>query len=168
MAKDFLIFLEKLNDEGVEFVIVGGVAARLYGSTRLTHDVDVVPNLTPESWRKTVECIWEMGGRPRIPESMESIADVGNIRAWIAEKGTRALNFRSQDGFVEIDLLVAESDRFSSLKEKATAVEFRGKTYLVAALDDLIAMKQAAGRPQDLLDIQELEEIRKRMGESSD
>jgi len=70
MAKDFLIFLEKLNDEGVEFVIVGGVAARLYGSTRLTHDVDVVPDLTPESWRKTVECIWEMGGRPRISESI--------------------------------------------------------------------------------------------------
>jgi predicted nucleotidyltransferase len=167
MAKDFLIFLEKLNDEGVEFVIVGGVAARLYGSTRLTHDVDVVPNLTPHSWRKTVECIWEMGGRPRIPESMESIADVRNVQTWITEKGMQALNFRSEDGYVEIDLLVAESGRFNSLKERATAVEFRGKTYLIAAVDDLIAMKRAAGRPQDLLDIQELEEIRKRTNNSS-
>jgi CO/xanthine dehydrogenase FAD-binding subunit len=52
--------------------------------------------------------------------------------------------------------------------ERATAVEFRGKTYFIAGLDDLIAMKRAAGRPQDLLDIQELEEIRKRTEGSSD
>lgn len=167
MAKDFLIFLEKLNDEDVEFVIVGGVAARLYGSTRLTHDVDIVPSLAPESWRKTVECLWEGGGRPRIPESLETIADVRNVQAWIAEKNMRALNFRSEDGYVEVDLLVAESERFDSLKERATAVEFRGKTYLIAALDDLIAMKRAAGRPKDMLDIQELEDIRSRTQENS-
>jgi predicted nucleotidyltransferase len=104
MAKDFLIFLEKLNDEGVEFVIVGGVAARLYGSTRLTHDVDVVPNLTPDSWRKTVECIWEMGGRPRIPESMESIADVRNVQAWITEKGMRKERLPLSSGEKRISL----------------------------------------------------------------
>lgn len=167
MAKDFLKFLEKLNNEGVDFVIVGGVAARLYGSTRLTHDVDIVPSLSPESWRKTVECLWEEGGRPRIPESMESLADVRNIQTWIAEKNMLALNFRSEDGYVEIDLLVAESGRFDALKEKATTVEFRGKTYFIAALDDLIAMKRAAGRPQDMLDIQELEEIRKRTSEAT-
>ena len=163
MAKDFLKFLEKLSDKGVEFVIVGGVAARLYGSTRLTHDVDVVPSLNPESWRKTVECLWMEGGRPRIPETKEAIADVGNVQSWIADKNLHAINFRSEDGFVEIDLLVAESRRFDALKEKATAVEFRGKTYLVAALDDLIAMKRAAGRPQDLLDVRELEEIQRRV-----
>lgn len=166
MAKDFLTFLEKLSVEGVEFVIVGGIAARLYGSTRLTHDVDIVPSLTPESWQRTVECLWKEGGRPGIPESMESISDVRNIKAWIVEKNMRALNFRSEDGFVEVDLLVAESDRLDSLKERATAVEFRGKTYFVASLDDLIAMKRAAGRPQDLLDIRELEEIRKRIQDS--
>ena len=166
MAKDFLTFLEKLNDEGVEFVIVGGVAARLYGSTRLTHDVDIVPNLTPESWRKTVACLWKEGGRPRIPESVEAIADVRNIQTWIVEKNMRALNFRSEDGFVEVDLLVAESERFESLKERATAVKFRGKTYFIAALDDLIAMKRAAGRPKDMLDIRELEDIRRRAQEA--
>ena len=63
---------------------------------------------------------------------------------------------------VEVGLLVAESERFDSLKERATAVKFRGKTYFIAALDDLIDMKRAAGRPQDMLDIRELEEIQRR------
>jgi hypothetical protein len=91
---------------------------------------------------------------------MESIAHVRNIQEWIAKENLRALSFRSEDGYVEIDLLVAESDRYDSLKERATAVELRGKTYFIAALDDLIAMKRAAGRPQDFLDVREFEEIR--------
>lgn len=161
MAKDFLTFLENLNAEGLEFIIVGGIAARLYGSTRLTHDVDIVPNISPESWQRTVKCIWDMGGRPRIPEPLESIADMNNIRKWINEKGMLALNFRSQDGSVEIDLLVAEGARYEELKQRATAVEFRGSTYFIASIEDLISMKKAAGRPQDLLDIKELEQIQK-------
>jgi hypothetical protein len=131
----------------------------------LTHDVDIVPNLQPESWRNTVERIWSMGGRPRIPETVESISDLRNVRRWIAEKGMRALSFRSHDGSVEIDLLVEMSTQFEELKRKATKVEFRESTYLIAAIEDLIAMKQAAGRPQDLLDIKELLEIQSRTSE---
>ena len=47
---NFLDVLNTLTEDGVEFVIVGGVAARLHGSTRLTHDLDIVPNLEEESW----------------------------------------------------------------------------------------------------------------------
>lgn len=161
MPKDFLAFLERLGAEGLEFVIVGGLAARLYGSSRLTHDVDIVPDLGEAAWRKTVACIVEAGGRPRIPEPVERIADPSQVRRWISEKGMKALSFRSEDGSVEIDLLVAESPRFRELRDRATRVELRGATYFVASLDDLIAMKRAAGRPQDLLDLEELERIRR-------
>ena len=160
---DFLKFLNALTDSGAEFVIVGGVAARLYGSTRLTHDVDVVPRLDSISWASLVDEIWALGGRPRIPEKREAIKDLKNIRTWMTEKGMLALTFRSTDGMAEIDLLVSESDRFETLKNNATRLELEGRKYFVASIPDLIEMKRRAGRPQDLLDIEQLEAIQRRV-----
>ncbi len=159
MPMDFLRFLQALTDSGAEFVIVGGVAARLYGSTRLTHDVDVVPKLDADSWAALVDEIWVLGGRPRIPEKQESIKNLGNVQGWIADKGMLALTFRSTDGSAEIDLLVSESKRFEKLKQNATRVKLDNREYLVASIPDLIEMKRRANRPQDLLDIEQLEAI---------
>ena len=75
-----------------------------------------------------------------------------------------ALNFRTSDGSVEVDLLVGESEAFDELKQRAVEVSVDQRTFFVASIDDLIAMKQRAGRPQDLLDIAELRSIRKRLG----
>ena len=73
-----------------------------------------------------------------------------------------ALNFRTPDGSTEVDLLVSESGQFEDLRRRAIKVTLDHRTFLVASLDDLIAMKQRAGRPQDLLDIDELQDIRAR------
>lgn len=162
MHSDFLTFIRALAQSGLEFVIVGGVAGALHGGSRLTHDIDIVPDLDSAAWRRAVDVIWTAGGRPRIPESREAIADVANVRGWIRDKGMLALSFRSPDGTVEVDLLVGESHRFAELKRDATIIDLEGVRYLVASLDDLIAMKRRAGRPQDLLDIAELESIRRR------
>ena len=73
-----------------------------------------------------------------------------------------ALNFRTPDGTTEVDFLVSESDRFGELRERASEVTVEGRTFFVASIDDLIAMKERAGRPQDLLDIAQLRNIRQR------
>lgn len=159
---DFLKLLERLADTGLEFVIVGGVAARLHGSDRLTGDVDVVPALDAERWSRAVDALWAAGARPRIPESRERIRNVAQIEDWIRDKGMIALSFRSPDGFFEVDLLVGESRRFDDLRSRAIEIAVGHHTYLVAHIDDLIAMKRAAGRPQDLLDVETLERIKAR------
>lgn len=163
MKSGFLEILNALHDHRVDFVIVGGVAAALHGGSRVTFDLDVVPSLAPESWRSAVDLLWALGARPRIPEPVERIRDVGHVRRWRREKGMLALNFRTPDGSTEVDLLVAESDAFGKLKQRAVEVTVDQRTFFVAAIDDLIAMKQRAGRPQDLLDIAELRNIRKRL-----
>ena len=163
MTSDFLETLNVLHDHRVDFVIVGGVAAVLHGGSRVTFDLDVVPSLTPESWQSAVDLLWERGARPRIPEPLERIRDVEQVRCWRREKGMLALNFRTSDGSTEVDLLVGESDAFDELKERAVEVKVDRRTFFVASIDDLISMKQRAGRPQDLLDITELRNIRKRL-----
>lgn len=76
-----------------------------------------------------------------------------------------ALNFRTPDGSTEVDLLVGESAQFEGLRERAIKVTVNQRTFFVASIDDLIDMKQRAGRPQDLLDIAQLQDIKKRAAE---
>lgn len=85
------------------------------------------------------------------------------VRQWRLDKGMLALNFRTADGRVEVDLLVGESDRFDELRNRSAPVRIGKRTFFVASIDDLIAMKEASGRPQDLLDIDELRKIRDRI-----
>jgi predicted nucleotidyltransferase len=162
MARDFLDLLSRLHDHHVDFVIVGGVAAAMHGGTRVTFDLDIVPSLEVASWQATVELLWALGARPRIPESLERIRVVDNVRQWRQEKNMLALNFRTPDGSVEVDLLVSESDRLDELRQRAARVTLDSRTFFIASIDDLIAMKERAGRPQDLLDIAQLNDIKQR------
>ena len=164
MKSGFLEILNALHDRHVEFVIVGGVAAALHGGSRVTFDLDLVPSLTPASWQAAVDLLWSLGARPRIPEPVERIRDLEHVRRWRREKGMLALNFRTTDGSMEVDLLVGESDAFDELRQRAVEVTVGQRTFFVASIDDLISMKQRAGRPQDLLDIAELRNIQKRLG----
>jgi hypothetical protein len=93
---------------------------------------------------------------------LERIRDVEQVRRWQNEKGMLALSFRAPDGSAEVDLLVSESDRFDALRKSAVTVTVDGRTFFVASIDDLIAIKRQAGRPQDLLDVAQLQDIKKR------
>jgi predicted nucleotidyltransferase len=162
MAHGYLEILNRLHDSGAEFVIVGGVAAALHGGSRVTFDLDLVPALEPRSWQLMVDLLWSLEARPRIPEPFDKVRDVDQVRRWREEKNMLALNFRSPDGMVEVDLLVSESDGLAGLRARATRVEMDDRSFFVASIDDLIAMKAQAGRPQDLLDIGELRAIQAR------
>ena len=163
MTDGFLRILNELHDHGVDFVIVGGVAAALHGGSRATFDLDIVPSLAPDSWQAAVDLLWALGARPRIPEPLERIRDVEHVRRWRVEKNMLALNFRTSDGTADVDLLVSHSDQFEQLRSRAIQVSIGDRTFSVASIDDLLAMKRASGRPQDVLDIQELQRIRKRL-----
>ena len=126
--------------------------------------LDVVPSLAPDSWQSAVDLLWERGARPRISEPVERIRDVEHAHRWRREKGMLALSFRTSDGSMGVDLLVGESDAFDELKQRAVEVSVDQRTFFVASIDDLIAMQQRAGRPQDLLDVAELRNIRQRLG----
>src|SRR5687767_1397309 len=94
MAINFLE-LNHFHDNHIDFVIVGEVAAALHGGSRVTFDLDVVPGLAPDSWSATVDLLWSLGARPRIPEPLERIRDVEQVRRWQNEKGMLALSFRA-------------------------------------------------------------------------
>ena len=73
-----------------------------------------------------------------------------------------SLNETSWASAVDVDLLVSESGHFDALRAHAVKVTLEHRTFLVASIDDLILMKRRAGRPQDLLDIAQLQDIQRR------
>ena len=151
-----------LNDAGVRYLIVGGLAVMAHGYTRATKDMDLVLDLGEENLRRAMTALMLLGYRPTVPVAMELFADPRIRKQWIAEKGMLVFNlFSDAHETVEIDLFVEEPFDF----EKAYASAVRddvvpGLAATFVSLEGLLFLKRQAGRPRDLIDVEKLEAVR--------
>jgi hypothetical protein len=146
--------LTVLAQARVEFLIVGGVAARAHGSARLTNDLDIVYRRTPENLRRLTEALaphspYLRGAPPGLPFR------------WDAETISRGLNFTLTTSFGDLDVLgeIAGGGRYEALLPESREVSAFGVTCRCLELAPLIRVKRAAGRPKDLEAIAELEAL---------
>ena len=148
-----------LNDASVDYLVVGGLAVNLHGFVRLTRDVDLVIRLTPENAAKGLRALLNIGYQMQIPEQPEAFADLATRERWRQEKNMIVLKLWSdQHRRTPIDVFVYEPFSFETELPRAAQMEFTpGLLVPVVALDTLLEMKRTAGRPQDLIDIKELE-----------
>jgi predicted nucleotidyltransferase len=152
---DFRRSLETLTRHGVRFVLIGGLAGRLWGSTTVTNDVDVCYERSDENLRRLADALRELGARLRGVDDPVPFAP--NQEA-----------LRSGDHFTletdagSLDLLGTPAGvaGFEALDRNAVALSLDGLTIRIAALDDLIRMKRAAGRPKDRIEIEVLGALR--------
>jgi len=155
------MFYEKvfraLNKAGVRYLVPGGIAVNLHGIPRMTQDLDIIVELTPANVRKLVKVLTLLGYRCKLPVNPELISDPAIRHQWINEKNMKVFNFYHKDIPVqEIDILVTAPVKVESAFKRAI-VKRAGKLVIpLVGLKDLIKMKEAAGRPQDLSDIQML------------
>ena len=151
-----------LNDAQVDYLIVGGLAVNAHGFVRLTRDVDIVIRLTPENASKGLHALLAIGYRMSIPEPPEAFADAAARARWREEKGMIVLKLWSDEHRrTPVDIFVYEPFPFESEFARALRLELSpGVSALVVTLETLLEMKRTAGRPQDLLDITELERMR--------
>lgn len=152
--------LGALNAAGVRYLVVGGVAVVLHGHLRTTADLDLVVSLEPANARRAIDAVSALGYRPRAPVPAEHFADPGERAAWIADKGLTVFSLWSdRTPALEIDLFVREPFDFEQAWSRRVTVSLDATTATVASLEDLLALKRAAKRPQDLADIESLEAI---------
>ncbi len=159
---EFRRLLESLERHEVAFVIVGGIAATLHGSARLTFDLDVVYQRTPANLERLVAALvpfapYLRGAPPGLPFKF----DVETLK--------RGLNFTLTTSDGPIDLLgeVSGIGIYVHARDRADKADMFGGTYYFLDLDALIISKKAAGRPKDFEAIAELEAIREERGHSS-
>ncbi len=150
-----------LRDGGVRFIVVGGTAVILHGVPRTTADLDLVVDLEPANLRLLVAALTRLGYRPRAPVEAAELCDPERRRAWIDDKGMRAFTFHLPGHpLADIDILIDAPIEFAELAVHAEPVDAGGLKLRIASVDDLIRMKLAAGRDQDLADVDALRRLR--------
>jgi len=146
--------LERLTARGVDFVVVGGFAAIAHGSARVTRDLDICfatdsPNLEAHG-----EVLVDLGARLRgVTDDVPFRPDAATLRH------IRVLTLETIDGPLDVLVEPDGAPAYPALRVRAERLDIGGMLVAVASLADMISMKRAAGRPQDLLDLEELEAI---------
>lgn len=146
--------LRVLDEADVEFIVVGGIAATIYGSARLTQDLDLVYRRTPANLERLAGALqpyapYQRGAPPGLPF------------LWDAETLRRGLNFTLSTTLGALDLLgeIAGGGTYENLLPDSHHVSAFGIEFLCLDLLRLIQVKRAAGRPKDLEAISELEAL---------
>ena len=145
----------------VRFVVAGGVAVVLHGHPRLTADLDLVVDLAPDQIARALDVLTELGLRPAVPVDPHDFADPETRERWIDQRGMTVFSLVSPDDPLHaVDLFARSPAPFDELWDRAVTVTIADATVRVASIDDLIAMKRTADRPQDRADVAALEALR--------
>jgi hypothetical protein len=154
---------EALERARVRYVVVGGVAVVLHGHPRLTADLDLAVDLSPEEARKAIDALVGLGLRPRAPVDPAGFADPAVRGRWVSERGMRVFSLVDpRDPLRVVDLFAENPVDFEELWVRAETMAVGRTSVRVASIEDLIRLKRLAGRPEDELDIEALEAIRER------
>jgi predicted nucleotidyltransferase len=149
----------KLDQERIEYVVVGGVALVLLGVVRLTADLDLFVELGETNLKKFITVMTALGYQPKML-SAEDLAKPDMRRQWKEEKGMRVFSFyHPKEPMHLIDIFVDEPIPYETVKRRKKIVTAKGIHIPVVAAEDLVRLKRIAGRPQDLADIEALEEL---------
>ncbi len=137
-----------LQDAGVDYVTVGGIAVMAHGVVRATLDVDLIPDGSPENLRRLAEALLALGakphGEPDTPITAQLLARDANMR------------FDTSAGQVDVLASVAYRDLYPDLRARAEVIALDDVSVVVASRADLIRLKASTGRDRDLLDIGDL------------
>jgi hypothetical protein len=150
--------LQRLLDEKVELVVIGGIAAVAWGSTQFTKDLDVTAPFSLENLERMMRVLqplhprfYQTIGKPLVTRTVEQLSEFKN------------LYFLTDLGVIDILRSVPPVGDFSEVATRAVELELFDRTCRVIGLDDLIAVKRHVRRPKDVLVAGELEAVRERL-----
>jgi hypothetical protein len=158
---DFEKTLTLLSDSGVRFVIIGGLAVTIHGSSYVTFDLDICYARDDENLIRLARAFRPVNPRLRgAPAELPFHFDEETLK--------RGLNFTLTTDIGDIDLIgeVTGIGDYHEVADASMSVELFGRQYAVLTLDALITSKRAAGRPKDLQVLPELEALREANEES--
>jgi predicted nucleotidyltransferase len=145
--------LRRLADAKVRFVLVGGLAVNAWGVVRGTKDVDVVVASDDANLVRLAEVVVAVGGHVQTPDVL--LGTPPSIAAQLAA-GER-VQIDTQLGRLDVVQGLPGVPAYEELRVRATDTEILGVRIAVCSLEDLRAMKRAAGRTRDLADLEDLD-----------
>jgi hypothetical protein len=150
---------EALDRGEVEYLVIGGVAVGFHGFVRATKDVDIVPSPEPENLTRLAGVLTRLDAQIEGAEEFEGeeLPDPLDPEA-LAMGGNWVL--RTQLGRFDIMQWIGDDPLWEKLSPTAIEAEIGALPVKFASYESLVALKEQAGRPQDLIDLQRLREAR--------
>ncbi len=143
--------LEALARHGVSCVVIGGIASTIHGSPYPTSDVDIVPELKPANLERLADALNELESRILVtdePDGLKIEVTGALLRKSIPD--FQFLNFLTKYGQIDLLFRPAGTDGYKDLARNAIEGTLGDVTVQIAALEDVIRSKAAAGRQRDL------------------
>lgn len=148
-----------LNEHKVHFVLIGALAARLYGFPRLTADADITPASDRPNLERLASALRELNARVFTEPIPEGLAF--DCSAPMLERA-EIWNLVTSAGRLDIAFTPAGTTGYDDLATGAETFEAFGVEFLVSSLDDIIRSKEAAGRAKDKDDVAILKAMKRR------
>ena len=147
--------LRRLSDGGVDYVLIGGVAANAHGSAVHTDDLDVFAPLNHENVMAIVRAFSGTNLRWRHRPDLPVITPDNPLL-----NGLKNMYLRCDFGQMDVLGELPEVGSYAEVSAASVEIDIRGTRCRVINLDSLIALKRKVGREKDLLVARELELIR--------
>mgnify|MGYP003417083180 CR=1 FL=1 len=154
----FEAIVRALNNAGIRYLVAGGLAVNAHGYLRFTKDADFVIQLIPDNIKRAFVALDALGYTPVAPVTAEQFSDPATREGWIRDKNMQVLQLWSDHHReTSIDIFVHEPFPFEEEYAKALIKPLYGTIEVrFVSIPTLIAMKEAAGRDQDRIDIEHL------------
>lgn len=148
--------LAVLDRHGVDYVLIGALAAALHGAPRATVDVDITPDVDPANLERLSAALDDLGARIRTSDAPEGVAfshdasSLARVDTW---------NLVTRAGNLDLAFVPSGTAGYNDLRRDALTVELRGTRAVVASLADVIRSKEAANREKDRADLPTLRRL---------
>ncbi|MDA0167524.1 nucleotidyltransferase [Solirubrobacter taibaiensis] len=132
-----------LNAADVAYVTIGGVAVAAHGVVRAIRNLDLVPEPSTANVERLVSTLYALGADRSLFDLSRPFLD----------------RFTTIHGKVDVYNGVSDNRSYPELAVSAISVDVGGEPAPICSLSDLRTMKLAAGRPRDMIDVAELDEL---------
>jgi hypothetical protein len=137
-----------LEANAVRYVLIGGMAATIYGADYVTGDVDITPAKDAENLTRLSTALHDLDARIRVADEPEGLPydhtanSLASAAVW---------NLVTRVGDLDIAFIPSGTQGYGDLRRDAVTVLIHDVAVPVASLADVVRSKEAAGRDKDRL-----------------
>lgn len=151
-----------LAEHGVDYLVIGGVAAQVHGRRRTTKDLDLTPAPDPKNFERLAAALLALDAHPA-----ELGASAPTPTAEQLHVASIVPPLATEHGELHILNDVPGAGDYAAMRARALESNVDGVAVHIVAVDDLIRMKQAIGRPSDIEDVEALTTVARREAQHS-
>jgi predicted nucleotidyltransferase len=156
---DIQAILRELVEGEVRFLLIGGVAVGYHGHVRATKDVDIVPDPDRENLERLAEVLRRLGAEVEGADDFEAVELPDPLDVATLELGGNWV-LSTRLGRLDVMQWIRDLPLWTELSPGALDDRIVGLPIKIVSYEDLVKLKELAGRPEDLIDLQKMREAR--------